>query len=706
MKLAQNLDVAQSGGLGEGNAFTIANSPKAFEILSKNLYQDTILAPIREISCNAYDAHVVANRPISDIIVKLPTFANPAFTVTDFGIGLSHEEMLRLYTMYFGSIKDETNRLIGGFGLGTKAPFAYVDQFTVISRFNGTKRTYVCFKSGGVPSINLMHTEATNEPNGLTVTFPVKSTDLAAFRQKAVNFFTYWDVRPQVFEGSTKIDIPTPKLIFNGPKFGVFEWGGNRWGTTNNISALMGQVVYAVNLGAVHNFPSELRNNPIIQQTSILLKFDIGELEISPSREELSYDTRTSAAITARIQNVIKSYTNYVEGKIAAATSLYEARKLLAQHQFIANATWVNPNTGVRHAVKKDVHIHDRDWIAKFPNVVFKSFEYYGRRRATGHTPYRFAGSDHTFWTPDYLEKEAVARRKHYLDDICNSLFIVSGGDFQQISDWFDELGFPPLKKLDTLPLPPPKPKVPRAKRQASAKVKAYVGTIDTLRYPPTNGTRIYFSASEDTVELDKLGFGVWVQFYRGNPLYADEAKLNLLRYDPLGKLLPSPKNLLGFSKSVYDTKKFQKQTTDNGWKHIDDWLKEFDDQATFKLLCEQTVYSTPILYNFQNFMPNFTKLTNPLMLKIQPLIPKGINFTPQTITKEFLAGVPNFAPAHAAAEQSVLTIRTEFATLLKQKPLLSLLPWQEEDFTKTAKFKSLLSDTRAVNALTDYLNN
>lgn len=706
MKLAQNLDVAQSGGLGEGNAFTIANSPKAFEILSKNLYQDTILAPIRELSCNAYDAHVVVGCPISDIVVKLPTFANPAFTVIDYGPGLNHEQVLHLYTTYFRSTKDDSNLLIGGLGLGSKSPFAYVDQFTVISRFNGTKRTYVCFKSGGVPNINLMHTEVTNEPNGLTVTFPVKSTDLAAFRQKTINFFTYWDVRPQVFEGSTKIDIPTPKLIFNGPKFGVFEWGGNRWGTTNNISALMGQVVYAVNLGAVHNFPSELRNNPIIQQTNILLKFDIGELEISPSREELSYDTRTSTAIIARIQDVIKSYTNYVESKIAAATSLYEARQLLAQHQFIANATWVNPNTGIRHAVKKDVYIYDRDWAAKFPTVVFKSFEYHRRRRVTGHTPYRFAGSEYTFWTPDYLDKEAMARRKHFRETVPGEFFIVSGGDFQQISDWFDELGFPPLKKLDTLPLPPPKPKAPRAKRQASAKVKAYVGTIDTLSYLPINSIRIYFSASEDTVELDKLGFGVWVQFYRGNPLYADEAKLNLLRYDPLGKLLPSPKNLLGFSKAVYETKKFQKQIADNGWKHIDDWLREFNDQTTFKLLCEQTAYSIPVLYNFQNFMPNFTKLTNPLMLKIQSLIPKGIKFTPQPISKEFLAYVPNFASAYDKAKQSVLTIQGEFDTLLKQKPLLNLLPWREEDFTKTAKFESFLGDTCAVNALIDYLNN
>ena len=38
--------------------FRIEASSKAFEILANNLYKDKILAVIRELCCNAYDAQV------------------------------------------------------------------------------------------------------------------------------------------------------------------------------------------------------------------------------------------------------------------------------------------------------------------------------------------------------------------------------------------------------------------------------------------------------------------------------------------------------------------------------------------------------------------------------------------------------------------------------------------------------------------------
>ena len=38
--------------------FRIEASSKAFEILANNLYKDKILAVVRELSCNAFDAHV------------------------------------------------------------------------------------------------------------------------------------------------------------------------------------------------------------------------------------------------------------------------------------------------------------------------------------------------------------------------------------------------------------------------------------------------------------------------------------------------------------------------------------------------------------------------------------------------------------------------------------------------------------------------
>jgi HSP90 family molecular chaperone len=127
------------------NAFTIRPSREAFEILSGGLYQDRILAVIRELSTNAYDAHVAAelngikDRSKRPFDVTLPSKLNPIFKIRDYGTGLSESDIFNIYTTYFGSTKQDSNDFIGALGLGSKSPFSIVSSFLVISFFNNIK---------------------------------------------------------------------------------------------------------------------------------------------------------------------------------------------------------------------------------------------------------------------------------------------------------------------------------------------------------------------------------------------------------------------------------------------------------------------------------------------------------------------------------------------------------------------------------------
>ena len=85
-------NVKISGAESAPAAFQIQNSPIAFAILSSRLYQDKILACIRELSCNAFDAHVDAGKADQPFEVHLPTSFEPWFSVKDFGTGLEHGE--------------------------------------------------------------------------------------------------------------------------------------------------------------------------------------------------------------------------------------------------------------------------------------------------------------------------------------------------------------------------------------------------------------------------------------------------------------------------------------------------------------------------------------------------------------------------------------------------------------------------------------
>ena len=86
-----------------------------FSMLSKNVYNNTILAPIREYSCNAIDACIAANNPVK-FDVHLPSISNPNFSVRDYGTGLAPEDVYGLFSTAGASTKRDSNAYNGTFG--------------------------------------------------------------------------------------------------------------------------------------------------------------------------------------------------------------------------------------------------------------------------------------------------------------------------------------------------------------------------------------------------------------------------------------------------------------------------------------------------------------------------------------------------------------------------------------------------------------
>ena len=107
-----------SNTLKNTTQYSIKASAKAFKILSDGLYSDKIAAPIRELSTNAYDAHVAKGNTNTPFDVHLPSVAEPWFAIRDYGIGMSKHELQTTYTTYFDSNKTHSNDFVGCMGLG------------------------------------------------------------------------------------------------------------------------------------------------------------------------------------------------------------------------------------------------------------------------------------------------------------------------------------------------------------------------------------------------------------------------------------------------------------------------------------------------------------------------------------------------------------------------------------------------------------
>lgn len=224
--------------------FSIKAGAHAFRVLSKDLYQSPKLAIVRELACNAWDAHVQAQKEATPFEVWLPSSTSPDLIIKDYGVGLSPKAIETLYTTYFDSDKNHSNELIGGFGLGSKTPFAYTDQFTVISRFNGQLHTYHAFVDGaGTPNIanarQGLDPLPTSEENGLEVRIPAQPGDF----EETLHCLRWFSTPPIVYGG----DIPEICWLYKTDNYGVVATDNRN---NRTIRVVMGNVAYKTNVRA------------------------------------------------------------------------------------------------------------------------------------------------------------------------------------------------------------------------------------------------------------------------------------------------------------------------------------------------------------------------------------------------------------------------------------------------------------------------
>ena len=323
MKSVVESNTVKRMGIESEGSFRIKATGKAFRILSDGLYSDKITAIIRELSCNAYDAHVAAGTLDKPFTIHLPTQFEPFFSLRDYGVGLSHEDVIQVYTTYFESTKTESNDFIGCLGLGSKSPFSYVDNFSIVSFHDGEKRTYSAFMNeDGIPSIALMATETTVEPNGIQVSFAVDSYDFRSFYSRVPNVFRYFKMKPEI-TGHDSIEIETVEYGLQGS-----SWGIRTKRDCNGARAVMGNISYPL---SDMDYDKVSNDEYKLLQSNIDIFFDIGELEVAASREKISFNTVTIKNVKNRLAILVKEVSEKVTQDLNACPTLWDARLLAVE---------------------------------------------------------------------------------------------------------------------------------------------------------------------------------------------------------------------------------------------------------------------------------------------------------------------------------------------------------------------------------------
>lgn len=427
MKVSDSINgLVERSGLASDGSFGILFNAKMAKILSDGLYSDKIQSIIRELSCNAIDSHVEAGKPDRPIEVHLPTRLEPWFHVRDFGIGLDHQQVTEIYTVYGVSTKTDSDDFIGQLGLGSKSPFSYVDAFDVTAVKDGVERHYSMYKNEqGMPSVAKLGEKATIEPNGVTVKMPVKQEDIQRFSDKAARVFCWFQTMPRI-TGVSSLQIDKRDVAFSGNGWRINRKLNDYYNSeANRPIALMGRVAYPL---AASHISGLTKAQQAILETPLVLEFAIGELEVAASREALGYDERTQRNIRSKLATMIVELAASFEQQMADATTEWEARKRFGNifgHE--SGFRWEFEKAFGNLGLKwKDKLIHDSHvtiktdaiWDPKVekPGLYTTGGRYKRVRQQAFHTSVTIRCSDRVVIIMDDMERGGQSRVNYFIE--------------------------------------------------------------------------------------------------------------------------------------------------------------------------------------------------------------------------------------------------------------------------------------------------
>lgn len=277
-------------------------------LLTSNLYSKPLESFLRETVANAMDSHVEAGtqEKILMLIQDSEESSNSKIiSIRDYGTGLSPERFNMIYKNIGSSTKRTSNAYIGMFGIGRLSCLAVSEVATVNSYYQGIKYSYLIYKNGTGINIDKISEEKGDFKNGLEVSVEVGTLNLTKLR-KAINLLCLFDslyIR-YTGENSTIKEIVTS---FNNRKVIRYKtFAVCNLLISDGRRACIGNVLYRMSSG------------PFLYDNFICIPYlPMGEVDITPNREDLQYTDRTNAVLKRTKEKVLEELTEIAKDYIS-----------------------------------------------------------------------------------------------------------------------------------------------------------------------------------------------------------------------------------------------------------------------------------------------------------------------------------------------------------------------------------------------------
>lgn len=164
----------------------------------------------------------------------------------------------------------------------------------------------------GIPNIAMMVCEASDEPSGVEITLPVKGKDIITFRDRTAEVCTHAQTIPK-FEGEA--------LTISKREFSISGNGWRRYKTPgwNKPSyAIIGGIAYLIDRDQLSDEAHQ------VAAEGFCIDVPIGAVELSLSREALSYDPKTIEYLNGRFETIRSEVEAHYRTAINSATSYWD----------------------------------------------------------------------------------------------------------------------------------------------------------------------------------------------------------------------------------------------------------------------------------------------------------------------------------------------------------------------------------------------
>lgn len=300
----------------------------AHQMMIDGIYSNKLNSVFREISTNARDSHIEAGNenPFEIKIETTPNSKNCTVTITDYGTGLSEEEVLNYLCNLNSSSKRNSDSVVGCFGIGSKSVFSLTDKYT-----------YECIKDGKLTNLlltkdrsgtpNFSHrVNDTNLPNSVVCTFAVEENCKKILEAIYVEL-TLFDIKPVIkilrnpsdsFTNQLFVDHNSTNLCYEPEDFFPVIKEYDHYFIVDQRKVMLENLDYFdhkhLSCGVIgykldnYSTTTNYNFNKKVRGIGILPKFDLGEIKFGVSREIIENTSDTLNLLASKYIDIFKTY--------------------------------------------------------------------------------------------------------------------------------------------------------------------------------------------------------------------------------------------------------------------------------------------------------------------------------------------------------------------------------------------------------------